>query len=248
MRTGRSAGVEGVSGERLAVVCRRRVCSTGAGAIHVRSRGGAGGGRGLSSRGGRRVQRGTMAIGIGRARGGGFLCFDLGPLAFHCPVPCSSGRGREELDETRASRASHGEKGRWLAVPTCSNHHLWGRRCWATPCMGVDGSESRWAAAEWWVEWGWDGGRRANLRAHEGGHATKRPSSADREGRARARGRRCAAPPGLERGRARGWAAEKIEQSAGRRVRQARVWFRETAGVWGGCSEAGRGREAGNWK
>ena len=59
----------------------------------------------------RRIQRGAVAIGVGRVCRCRFLCLHLRPLAFHCPVPCASRRGREELGETRSSRASHGEKG-----------------------------------------------------------------------------------------------------------------------------------------
>jgi hypothetical protein len=133
MRAGGSASIKRVSGERLGVIRRRA-----AGAVHVWFRGEAGDGPVVIGSRRRWVQRGAVAIGVGGLCGWGFLWFEFGPLAFHCPVPCSSRRGREELGKTRASRASHGEKGCLLPLPTSSNHHLWCRRCWGPPCMGVD--------------------------------------------------------------------------------------------------------------
>lgn len=117
MRAGGSPSIEGVSCKRFGVI-RRGV----AGAVQAMSRSEAGDGPVVMVRTCRRVQGGTAAIGIGRLRARRILCFGLWPLAF-------SGRVREELGETRAGRASHGEKGCLLPLPTSSNHHLWCPRC-----------------------------------------------------------------------------------------------------------------------
>ena len=161
-----------------------------------------------------------MAIGVGRVRRCRFLCFHFRPLAFHCPVPCGSRRGREELGETRSSRASHGEKGVTITaadvlqpsslVPVMLRNTMHGRR-WTSNC-----------------------GEAGELRAIE---PSTRPGFGRRDAVAGLRRRIEAAGRFDER--------EKIKKGPGQCMRQSRLRFREKRGALGAKTSRCRIKQTG---